>query len=212
MLLTLQEFFGSDIPGYAILPHRWEDEEVTLQDLQQGRGPGYSKINGCCNQARTDGWKWAWIDTCCIDKTSSSELSESINSMFKWYADAKVCYAYLSNVFTTKDFQSGLSSSKWFTRGWTLQELLAPSTVIFCDRDWVDIGTKGSLKRQLSSITGIHLRDLTKFTNACVARKMSWASGRETIRPEDTAYCLMGLFGINIPTLYGEGNRAFLRL
>ncbi|KAH8650880.1 heterokaryon incompatibility protein-domain-containing protein [Tricladium varicosporioides] len=219
--LRLKEFSGNEIPGYAILSHRWEREEVTFQDLQDGSALGmakYSKISGCCRQAAIDGWKWAWIDSCCIDKTSSSELSETINSMFKWYSNAKVCYVYLNDVGRSsgKDAASdpakGFSRSKWFTRGWTLQELLAPRVVIFFNKNWVDIGTKESLKSELSSITGIRIQDFIKFRDVCVARKMSWASKRETTRIEDQAYCLMGLFGINMPTLYGEGNNAFLRL
>jgi hypothetical protein len=215
--LQVEEFFGSYIPGYAILSHRWEMEEVTLRDLRKGQArgmAGYSKVANCCKQAATDGWKWAWIDSCCIDKTSSSELSETINSMFKWYSDAKVCYVYLSDVSSTSlnYARVGLRDSKWFTRGWTLQELLAPVTVIFFDALWVDIGTKESLKSELSTITGIRVQDFTKFKDVCVARKMSWASRRETTRVEDRSYCLMGLFGINMPTLYGEGNNAFLRL
>ncbi|KAH6663650.1 heterokaryon incompatibility protein-domain-containing protein [Halenospora varia] len=219
--LQLKEFSGSEIPGYAILSHRWEEKEVTLQDLQDGSAPGmagYSKIRGCCRQAAAGGWQWAWIDSCCIDKTSSSELSETINSMFKWYSDAKVCYVYLSDVGRTSnqdgtdDSAKRFTRSKWFTRGWALQELLAPRVVIFFNKNWIDIGTKESLKSELSSITGIRVQDFTKFKDVCVARKMSWASKRETTRIEDRAYCLMGLFGINMPTLYGEGNNAFLRL
>jgi hypothetical protein len=220
--LKVEEFTGNDIPGYAILSHRWEDEEMTLQDLRDGKAgkiAGYSKVTGCCKQAASDGWKWVWIDSCCIDKSSSSELSESINSMFKWYQNVKVCYVYLSDVLSLGDrwregynVPSHFRGSKWFTRGWTLQELLAPSIVIFFDKHWVDIGTRESPKSELSSITGILLQDSTRFKDVCVARKMSWASQRETTRIEDLAYCLMGLLGINMPTLYGEGNNAFLRL
>jgi len=121
---------------------------------------GYSKIEGCCKQAAADGWEWMWIDSCRIDKTSSSELSETINSMFKWYENANVCYVHLSDVRVGEShpaFDSALSMIKWFTRGWTLQELRAPNTVIFFNRHWVDIGTKTSLQKQLSSITRIGL-------------------------------------------------------
>ncbi|KAK0102259.1 hypothetical protein ONS95_005881 [Cadophora gregata] len=209
--LLLEEFIGDNIPGYAILSHRWENEEVTFQDLREGRGPnmpGYSKITGCCRQARLDGWKYAWVDSCCIDKTSSAELSEAINSMFKWYKDSQVCYVYLSDV----KCRSGFGRSQWFTRGWTLQELLAPEFLIFFDKNWKDIDTKLRLLGELSSITGISTQYLADPEGASVAQIMSWASARHTTRIEDQAYCLMGLFGIHMRPLYGEGNKAFLRL
>jgi hypothetical protein len=162
--LKLHEFFGSEIPYYAILSHRWGADEVTFQDLQQGRGPtmaGWAKIVGCSSQARKEGWeyavsilhsfqseriwqpraladKWQWIDSCCIDKSSSAELSEAINSMFQWYRNSQVCYAYLVDVPTEVEDHWGEGSafrmSEWFTRGWTLQELLAPDAVFFFNR------------------------------------------------------------------------------
>ena len=123
--LKLHYFIDKAIPEYAILSHRWDEEEVLFQDLQEGRGPfmpGYAKIGGCCTQARKDGWEYAWIDSCCIDKTSSAELSEAINSMYQWYTDAQVCYAFLSDVDAGKqDIPGDLKRSAWFTRGWTLQ-------------------------------------------------------------------------------------------
>lgn len=145
---------------------------------------------------------------------SSSELQEAINSMFRWYEAAQVCYAYLSDVSpgdeNPSETNSSFQKSKWFTRGWTLQELLAPDVIIFFDRHWVEIGTKHGLRETISSRTGIeHLFD---FKKASIAQKMSWASTRETLRPEDIAYCLMGLFGVNMPLLYGEGSKAFIRL
>ena len=158
-----------------------------------------------------------WIDSCCIDKSSSAELSEAINSMYRWYSDAQVCYAFLFDVWDTSgqdphELGSEFRRSKWFTRGWTLQELLAPSTLVFFDRDWKDIGTKSSLKDLLESITGVKEEHLFDCRKASVAQKMSWAAIRETTRVEDQAYCLMGLFQVNMPPLYGEGERAFLRL
>lgn len=176
---------------------------------------GYFKVLGCCKQALLDGWKWAWIDSCCIDKTSSAELSEAINSMFLWYRESQVCYAYLSDVpsiegrdeHTTK---LNLGQSKWFTRGWTLQELLAPEYVIFYDENWTEIGTKASLSDIIEKRTGI--KDLTSWEEACVAQKMSWAAYRETTRAEDLAYSLLGIFRVYMPPLYGEGDNAFQRL
>jgi hypothetical protein len=225
----LEEFIGENIPSYAILSHRWEDEEVTFKDLenlQDGgkcKKKGYSKIQGCCNQAVADGYEWVWIDSCCIDKSSSAELSEAINSMFRWYKGAQVCYAYLSDVKYLLDedwipimpglgleTQSTFYHSKWFRRGWTLQELLAPKQLVFYNKDWGHLGTKFGLKWIVSEITGI--RDMENFMNASVAQKLSWASNRETTRVEDRAYSLFGLFGVNLPPLYGEGQNAFLRL
>jgi hypothetical protein len=131
---------------------------------------GYSKIKGCCRQAVLDGFQWAWIDFCCFDKSSSSEISEAINSMFHWYRNAKVCYAYLSDVSSAAGIHSeegsGFRRSPWFTRGWTLQELLAPGHVTFYGVDWVEIGTRSSLDIVISRITGIE--SLLEWENACV--------------------------------------------
>jgi hypothetical protein len=164
-----------------------------------------------------------WIDSCCIDKSSSSELSEAINSMFLWYSKAQICYAYLNDVPNIKgnDESSAafdekcLRESRWFTRGWTLQELLAPYFLTFYNRDWREIGTKRSLSRVVTSITGVRYEILigsTPISDACIAESMSWASERLTSRIEDVAYCLLGIFGVHIPPLYGEGKNAFLRL
>lgn len=211
--LTLHTFFDKDVPDYVILSHRWDDKEVTFQDLQSGRGPGmpgYAKIQGCCAKAKSEGWEYVWIDSCCIDKSSSAELSEAINSMFKWYERARLCYAYLSDVDGKLNQPEQLERSAWFTRGWTLQELLAPRIVIFFDRHWSDIGSKRSLGDLLSRITGI--RDMWDYRSCCIAEKMSWAAQRRTTRVEDEAYSLMGLFDVNMPLLYGEGEKAFQRL
>ena len=190
----LKEFFCTDIPYCAILWHRWEKEEVSFQDLSSGKGGGmigWKKIEGCCRLALRDKLDWAWIDTCCIDKTSSAELSEAINSMFRWYRDAEVCYAYLSDVSGPLEEGKNINnfrSSQWFTRGWTLQELLAPDELMFLDKDWEEIGTKESLCETLSHVTGI--KHLFNFEDASIAQKMSWAAKRETTRLEDQAYCL----------------------
>jgi hypothetical protein len=140
--------------------------------------------------------------------------------MFGWYQNAQVCYAYLSDVPARENLDhyrdnSEFRWSKWFTRGWTLQELLAPEVVVFYNHDWVEIGTKALMSEVISSITNIDRDFLTGtagVNSACVAQKMSWASKRETTRLEDTAYCLMGLFNVNMPLLYGEGKKAFYRL
>lgn len=156
-------------------------------------------------------------DTCCIDKNSSAELSESINSMYRWYQRAERCYAYLADVPSDEDPRienSCFMRSRWFTRGWTLQELIAPLDLVIFARDWRVIGTKLSLQGTIAAITGIDKAVLVdgNLRRMSIARKMSWASKRETTRVEDIAYCLMGLFNINMPMLYGEGEKAFIRL
>jgi len=221
--MRLEEFHGSNIPPYAILSHTWGKEEVSFQDLVGGDAPKLrecKKIIGCRNQAVSDGYRYIWVDTCCIDKTSSAELSEAINSMFCWYREAEVCYAYLADVGIKTDLtylQSAIKKSRWFTRGWTLQELVAPSDVVFYDSDWVEIGTKADLAEIISKITGVGVTVLLKgkmnnFDDYSVAKRMFWASRRMTTRVEDEAYCLMGLFGVNMPLLYGENQKAFFRL
>jgi len=214
--LRLFEFFEESIPQYVILSHTWGQDEVTFQDIQNleeaKRKKGFSKLEGCCKKAQSDGFQWVWIDTCCIDKSSSAELSEAINSMYQWYMKSQICYAYLEDVLhSAEDY----SRSRWFTRGWTLQELIAPSIVEFYTVGWVEIGTKMSLAKKISRITAIDeavLEDNSQMVKINIASRMSWASQRETTRIEDKAYCLMELFGINMPLLYGEGRRAFHRL
>ncbi|KAH7397242.1 heterokaryon incompatibility protein-domain-containing protein, partial [Pyrenochaeta sp. MPI-SDFR-AT-0127] len=224
--LQLEDFFDLNIPRYAILSHTWGSEEVTFADFTLNQAAaiakeGYKKIHATCKQALRDGLNYAWVDTCCIDKTSSAELSEAINSMFRWYSRSDICYAYLADV-PIAEFERSFPKSKWFTRGWTLQELLAPQAVEFFDREWNKLGTRSTHAQRISEITAIeeealvgfmirndYVRDLSRF---CVAKKMSWASCRKTTRLEDTAYCLLGIFDINMPLLYGEGDRAFMRL
>ncbi|KAE9969571.1 hypothetical protein BLS_005313 [Venturia inaequalis] len=215
--LCFKEFLtATDRPAYAILSHTWGDEEITFEDVKRGEShykkkQGYSKLEGCCRKAREDGYEWVWIDTCCIDKSNSVELSEAINSMYLWYKISSVCYVYLSDVPTIDSF----SSSKWFTRGWTLQETIAPDYLEFYSKDWHALGTKRSLHRIISVITGIPEAVLGggSHDSCSVAQKMSWASNRTTTKPEDMAYCLMGIFHVNMPMLYGEGGSgAFHRL
>jgi ankyrin repeat protein len=219
----LEEFGSNTIPLYAILSHTWGSNEITFQDIEAGdaeKRVEYEKIRNTCSLAAAHGFDYVWIDTCCIDKTSSAELSEAINSMYRWYQESGVCYAYLADVlFNPIDQQirainPDFSRSKWFTRGWTLQELIAPSTVIFLDQEWKEIGTKSSLQWMISEITGIPANILLGGDLECasIAQRMSWASKRATTRLEDLAYCLMGIFGVNMPMLYGEGERAFIRL
>ncbi|KAM5354875.1 hypothetical protein ACJ41O_001521 [Fusarium nematophilum] len=219
--LEIVDVNPSDIPQYAILSHTWEDQEVIYTDMLDNTAfqkKGYEKIRYTCIQAVADGLEYCWIDTCCIDKRSSAELSEAINSMYEWYQKAETCYAYLPNCpgdVDPYDLDSEFANSRWFTRGWTLQELVAPLDLSFFGKDWVKIGEKTTLSKPLSVITGIDQDILTgelPLQSASVAKRMSWAANRQTTRPEDLAYCLMGIFDVNMPMLYGEGDKAFLRL
>ncbi|KAG8526418.1 uncharacterized protein KY384_000011 [Bacidia gigantensis] len=225
--LELQEFHGVDVPPYAILSHTWGKDEVSFAQFQgEGREglAGYGKIKASCAIAAEQHLKWMWIDTCCIDKKSSAELSEAINSMYKWYRDARVCYAYLVDVSLppSKDAGNGLDeipgleaafiASRWFRRGWTLQELLAPKVVVFYDQAWKSIGARHELQSSVTKATGISEVQFDHALSASIAQKFSWASRRQTQRIEDMAYCLLGLFNVSMPLLYGEGDRAFRRL
>lgn len=214
----LEEFTGQSIPAYAILSHTWEEEEVTFRNYIAGSFTtmkGYRKIEATCRLARDAGIGYAWVDTCCIDKSSSVELTESINSMYRWYERSTVCYVYLSDLPETMSLGIALPHCRWFTQGWTLQELIAPSTIAFFDQEWLYRGEKSDLVQDLSSITGIPLAILqhTKPLSAVsVAERMSWAASRRTTRLEDTAYCLLGIFGVHMPMLYGDEENAFRRL
>ena len=222
----LEDYIGSNVPSYAILSHRWGKGEIMYSDYRKGRcltGPGYSKIFKACNFAKSRGHGFIWIDTCCIDKKSSAELTEAINSMFNWYRKAAECYAYLPDVHSerTDIAMEELRRSEWFRRGWTLQELIASSSVTFCTSSWRVIGDKrstahdhgpASIIKKATGVPRVVLRHPDKLWSFSVAERMSWASNRTITRVEDTAYCLLGLFGVNMPLLYGEGHNAILRL
>ena len=235
--LHVEDFSGRKVPEYAILSHRWGDDEVSFQDLrcftepdEQRRhvlqlvfkvdssklfGKGFDKIKRFCTFAANQGYTWVWIDTCCINRESSAELSEAINSMFKWYKSAAICYAYLSDVSFENDMMHEFGRSSWFNRGWTLQELLAPREVLFLDSDFNVIGTKDALASSIEPCTGISTKIITgqiSLFDESVATRLSWAAHRISTRSEDTAYCLLGIFNINMPLLYGEGFAAFRRL
>ena len=230
------EFREDETTNYAILSHRWIDptevdyeEMVDLakmdrQEQDEIRGRlGYKKIVDTCKQAKLDGYEWVWVDTCCIDKRSSAELSEAINSMYRWYANARVCYAYLHDVDgpsfpTDKDngkYPKSNGWPEWFSRGWTLQEMIAPQNLQFFIKDWQPIGDKKMLAPTLERITGVPvhiLADGLEGNRPCIAQIISWAASRTTTRVEDRAYSLMGLLDVNMPMLYGEGRKAFHRL
>lgn len=247
--LTFRDFFESQIPSYAILSHRWGEREVTYKEFKKRTMPacsGLVKIEKFCRLAAERGFEWCWIDTCCIDKRSSAELTEAINSMFRWYASSSECYVYLSDVtFNTDELpqievgdtlekiseeqdemRERFCRSSWFRRGWTLQELLAPrkEKTIFFDASWHIIAALPQLAMSVSRATGIRKHFLDEgdgiqahrsrsVSPPCIAEKMSWASRRVTSIGEDMAYCLLGLFSVNMPLLYGEGEEnAFFRL
>ncbi|KAH8894615.1 HET-domain-containing protein, partial [Thozetella sp. PMI_491] len=231
--LLLELYYGDEIPAYAILSHTWGVDEVSFQEFSKTREDaddtlaskaGYHKIVATCDQARRDGHRYAWVDTCCIDKTSSAELTEAINSMFGWYKQSQVCYAHLSD-FTLdaahspsdERFSADLSQCRWFTRGWCLQELLAPRQLRFFDRYWQEIGEKNTLRGLISKITGIPEAVLVvppkrEIQDYPIAARISWIAKRRTTRIEDMSYGLLGILNVNMPMLYGEGQGAFLRL
>jgi hypothetical protein len=244
-------------PPYAILSHTWisPKEEITYQDFKTRKEDikndvykqkGWAKIKAYCDRAARDGWEWAWMDTCCIDKSNPADTQEAINAMFRWYQNAGVCYAYLDDVDAdgcvdghqmshadeTTDMDNVVNHSsalhqsispllikaKWFTRGWTLQELLAPHYLIFLDREWRRIGTRESWAPEIKEASRIEAKHLTSFNptdfmSSSIAMRLSWASRRQTTVEEDETYSLLGLFGISLPLIYGEGRwRAFNRL
>lgn len=228
---------------YAILSHRWSEdpnheilfadineideyttkESVTIVKNAQYTGinpstkPAFKKLKGAARQALNNGYGYLWADTCCIDKNSSAELSEAINSMWAWYESSNVCLVYLFDVPTisARTLEVFFSASKWWTRGWTLQELLAPKNLTFFSSEWSVLGTKKYMDLTISRITGIDanvINGTIALDSICIAQRMSWMSNRVTTRVEDIAYCLLGIFAVNMPLLYGEGELAFIRL
>ena len=226
--LSLTNDLVDDIPPYAILSHTWgaDDDEVTFDDLQNGLGKskaGHAKLQFCGKQARKDDLHYFWVDTCCINKANNTELAEAIISMFRWYRQAVKCYVYLSDVSTRsferdnqtwRTWEFAFRRSRWFTRGWTLQELLAPQSVEFYSREQDLLGDKKKLEQDIHDITGIPITALggSSLSGYSVDERMRWAAGRNTKREEDRAYCLLGIFDVFMPLMYGEGENAFIRL
>jgi hypothetical protein len=227
----LENFFGDEIPPYATLSHTWgpKGSEVTYEDIVKGtaaeRKAGYAKIRFCGEKAASHGLKYFWVDTCCIDRSSSAELQEAITSMFHWYRDAARCYVYLSDVsILDRDlnsqiyqtpWESAFRVSRWFTRGWTLQELLAPPLVEFFSQEHTRLGDKSSLEQQIHEITGIAVPALqgTPLSQFSVDERFKWAEKRQTTREEDWAYSLLGIFDISMTLIYGERRgKAVIRL
>jgi hypothetical protein len=226
---SLTKDLVDNIPAYAILSHTWgdDDQEVTFENLTEGTGQskaGYQKIRFCGEQAAQDGLRYFWVDTCCIKKSDAVELQNSINSMFKWYKNAMKCYVYLSDVSlpddivendSTADFESVFQQAKWLTRGWTLQELLAPSSVEFFSADHKRLGDTMTLEHLIHKITDIPVNALREYdsTKFSINERESWIAKRQTRYKEDMAYSLLGMSGIFLPLLYGEGQEnAFRRL
>ena len=225
--VVTDDFVGeSQIPPYAILSHTWgpASEEVTFSDLANGSAKGkagYRKIAFCGEQAEHDGLRHFWVDTCCIDKSNLNELTTAINSMFRWYQNAARCYVYLSDVSIRSldgqsvhlDWESAFRHSRWFKRGWTLQELLAPNIVYFYSRDYNRLGDKRSLEQQIVKITGVNAEALRgkRLSDFSIQDRLSWAEKRQTTLEEDKAYCLLGIFGTSLPLIYGEGQSNAMR-
>jgi len=218
--LSLVERSGDNIPQYAILSHTWDkDGEVTYNDLAERTGkdkPGYSKIKFCVEQAARDSLQYSWVDTCCIDKWNLQELSNAINSMFGWYQNSAKCYVLLSDVplaNTTGEilddttWETNFQDSRWFRRGWTLQELIAPKFIDFFSSRHQRLGDKISLEHQIHEITGIPIEALrgSSLDSFSVEERMAWTENRETTEEEDGAYCLLGIFDVQMPASYGEG-------
>jgi hypothetical protein len=228
--ILTKDFVDDEVPPYAILSHTWgaNAEEVTFEDLTNGTGrdkAGHEKLRFCGDQVRYDGLRYFWVDTCCINKANFTELSQAINSMFRWYRKATKCYVYLSDVSTTKRKASDQSSettwepafreSRWFRRGWTLQELLAPGSVEFFSRDRKRLGDKRTLESQIHEVTKIAVSALrgTSLSQFSVEERLSWSENRQTTHKEDKVYSLLGIFDVHMPLIYGEGeDNAFTRL
>ena len=214
--LKFREFFDSEDPKYLILSHRWGKDEVSYQQMESGNvpdGEGIAKIRRFCQLVAQKGTEWCWVDTCCIDKKSSAELTEAINSMYRWYSNAQECIVYLRDV-QKWNHARGIQKSEWFTRGWTVQELLAPRLATFFDREWSQLGTRMELLYDIVVAAHIDTASVEEgiWSQQSVARKMSWFAHRQTSRIEDLAYSMLGIFNINMPLIYGEGSNAFRRL
>lgn len=225
---TLHKFkHGDNIPPYAALSHTWleDNSEVTYHDLVSDVGKskaGYDKLYFCGAKAATDGLDYFWVDTCCINKDDVAEISASINSMFRWYQRATKCYAYLSDVYVPDEvpdesvvqmsWEEAFRRSRWFTRGWTLQELIAPDTVEFFSANGKLLGSKITLEKLIQEITKIPTSALLKFDpeEFEFEERLRWIWRRNTAVEEDIIYCLLGIFDVSLPLIYGEGAKSAL--
>jgi hypothetical protein len=227
--IVFREPTSGDVPAYAILSHTWGKEEVIFQDMEVGvdmsktmNKAGWRKIQFCAKQAAADGLEYFWVDTCCIDKKNAVELGAAINSMFRWYQNAARCYVYLTDVSKPdtgaddqRAWEEAFKKGRWFTRGWTLQELIAPRLVDFFSLEGERLGSKLLLESKIHEITGIAKNALRggPLSNFSIKERRSWAERRNTTIEEDKAYCLIGIFDISMVLNYGEGrDQAFRRL
>jgi hypothetical protein len=222
--ILTNDFVDDEVLPYAILSHTWgaDAEEVTFEELTNRTGrnkAGYDKLRFCEEQVRNDGLRYFWVDTCCINKANFTELSQAINSMFRWYQKAAKCYVYLSDVSSAKrrtsdqsfetTWESAFRKSRWFSRGWTLQELLAPSSVEFFSRDRKRLGDKTTLESQIHEVTKIAVSALRGAASSqfSVEERFSWSENRQTTRGEDKVYSLLGIFGVHMPLIYVQGEK-----
>ena len=220
--------YSEDVPKYAIASHRWKAGiEATIKDVRNKRNTdkdGYGKVDGFAKYVRENmcDVEWLWIDTCCVNQDSSQEVTEAVNSMFRWYSNAEVCFAYLADVSDAKN-EREFRGSEWFHRGWTLQELLAPPMVVFLSASWELIGHRGgggwtrsgnqvasgrALEAAISTITGIPecvLHNYARSMSFSTEERLSWINGRKTMKEEDMSYSLLGIFDVTMPVIYGEG-------
>jgi hypothetical protein len=220
----LEDFPGPVTPFYAILSHTWgrDEDEVKFEDISSGLRRqddtsklGYKKLRFCQKKVEKDGLVYFWIDTCCIKKSDSSELQRSLASMFYWYQRAARCYVYLCDVSIydsaghhESKWEQAFSRSRWFKRGWTLQELIAPTSILFFSKEQRLIGSRDELSSTISIVTHISVPALEGLELSRFSRdeRMSWTSGRVTTVPEDSAYCLIGIFDVELNMLYAEGD------
>jgi hypothetical protein len=230
--LKLVEFSKDKRPAYAIASHRWDEHEATYTDVRDARNTsssGYQKIKDFAKyvKAHVVGIEWLWIDTCCINKEHATELSSAINLMFEWYQEADICLAYLRDVDNAGD-EVSLQRSEWFERGWTLQELLAPRTVVFLTRTWEVIGNKGAttsvcsstevgknLEKVIAKITKVPFEVLQEYQRSIrysTSEKLRWMDSRKTTEEEDLTYALFGILNVSLPVIYGEKGKARDRL
>jgi len=220
---------SDNVPAYAILSHTWGKEEVSFQDMEVNTDlsktvskAGWRKIQFCAEQAAIDGLQYFWVDTCCIDKRNAVEFGAAINSMFRWYQNAARCYVYLSDVSKSDArtdnqtaWEEGFGKSRWFTRGWTLQELIAPKLVDFFSLEGERLGSRLSLEAKIHEITSIERNALRgdALSNFNIKQRKAWVERRNTTIEEDAAYCLIGIFEVSMVPNYGEGrDHAFRRL
>lgn len=218
--------FINDKIKWVIFSHRWGEAEPVYEEVKENKlsdKPGHKKLRNFCEVAHGEHHaEFVWSDTCCINKKDSTEYARSIRSMYRWYANAPLCVAYLVGTINISDLERDV----WFTRGWTLQELLAPKKLKFYNKNWHPLTNIGNDKEspeiaaQIERATTISPDDLRHFSPADrltqkyeISKRMRWAALRETTVAEDRAYSLMGIFSVSLYIDPGEGQeRALWRL